>query len=193
MSEHLVEMAKALVGIKDGKIDVLTDPQIKHCPLRKDIYGFEEESRETITKIPAESAIRDLGMYGPARILEMEEKPVSFGASEILTDAIAERPVDAAVVVCEGAGSVVVKRPEVLQAVGAHMVGLLRTECVPEVRTGLVERGCLLLDESDKLKEQCVIDQVAGYQKALSVRIQEDCGHCCGWKGFRDQKAQGAW
>ncbi len=187
MSEHLVEMAKALVGIKDGKIDVLTDPQIKHCPLRKDIYGFEEESRETIRKSLQEH-IRDLGMYGPARILEMEEKPVSFGASEILTDAMAEGLVDAAVVVCEGAGSVVVKRPEVLQAVGAHMVGLLRTECVPEVRTGLVERGCLLLDESDKLKEQCVIDQVAGYQKALQSGFRKIAVTVAGGRDFEIKK-----
>ena len=67
-------------------------------------------------------------MYGPNRVLELDEKPVSFGASEILMDAMAEGLVDAAVVVCEGAGTVVVARPEVLQAVGAHMTGLIKTE-----------------------------------------------------------------
>ena len=28
MSEHLLEMAKALVRVRDGKVDVLTDPQV---------------------------------------------------------------------------------------------------------------------------------------------------------------------
>jgi hypothetical protein len=35
MSEHLLEMAKALVRVKDGKIEVLTDPGVRCCPLRK--------------------------------------------------------------------------------------------------------------------------------------------------------------
>lgn len=192
-------MAKALVRIKGGKIDVLTDPQIKRCPLRKDIYGFEEESRETIRKA-LEGHVRDLGMYGPGRVLELEEKPVSFGASEILTDAMAEGLVDAAVVVCEGAGTVVVTRPEVLQAVGAHMVGLLRTEPIPEVQAGLEARGCLLLGEgdgrggTDERKErdgkdkECLIDQIAGYQKAVLSGFRKIAVTVAGVRDFEAKK-----
>ena len=40
MSEHLLEMAKALVRVKDGKVEVLTDPKIRCCPLRQDLYGI---------------------------------------------------------------------------------------------------------------------------------------------------------
>lgn len=187
MSDHLVEMAKAMVRIKDGKIDVLTDPKVKRCPLRKDIYGFGEESRETIRESLQEH-IRDLGMYGPGRVLELEEKPVSFGASEILTDAMTEGLVDAAVVVCEGAGTVVVTRPKVLQAVGAHMVGLIRTECIPKVRMGLAARGCLLLDERDKLNEQCAIDQIAGYRKAIQTGFGRIAVTVAGGRDFEAKK-----
>ena len=120
MSEHLLEMAKARVKVKDGKIEVLTDPVISCCPLRRDLYGIEKESRETVERV-LQGHMQELGMYGPQRVLELQEKPVSFGASEILMDAMAEGLVDAAVVVCEGAGTVVAARPDVLQAVGrAH-------------------------------------------------------------------------
>jgi hypothetical protein len=51
MSEHIIEMAKALVKVKDGKIEVLTKPMIRHCPLRNDLYGCEEESQKTVEKV----------------------------------------------------------------------------------------------------------------------------------------------
>ncbi len=43
MSEHILEMARAQVRVKDGKIEVLTDPMIIRCPLREDLYGCEKE------------------------------------------------------------------------------------------------------------------------------------------------------
>ena len=117
MSEHLLEMAKALVRVKDGKVEVLSEPGIRCCPLRQNLYGIQEESRETVQQV-LQGHTKELGMYGPNRVLELHEEPVSFGASEILMDSMAEGLVDAAVVVCEGAGTVIVARPEVLQAAG---------------------------------------------------------------------------
>jgi putative methanogenesis marker protein 8 len=165
MSEHLLEMAKARVRVKDGKIEVLTEPLIGCCPLRRDLYGIEKESRETVERV-LQSHMQELGMYGPNRILELLEKPVSFGASEILADAMAEGLVDAAVLVCEGAGTVVTARPDVLQAVGAHMTGLIETEPIREIQEGLQERGCLLLDQ------KATVDQVRGFQKAVAAGFQ---------------------
>ncbi len=114
MSEHLLEIAKARVRVKDGKIEVLTEPLIGCCPLRRDLYGIEKESRETVERV-LQGHMQELGMYGRKRVLELQEKPVSFGASEILMDAMREGLVDAAVVVCEGAGTVVAARPDVLR------------------------------------------------------------------------------
>jgi putative methanogenesis marker protein 8 len=165
MSEHLLEMAKARVKVKDGKIEVLTDPGISCCPLRRDLYGIEKESRETVERV-LQGHMQELGMYGPERVLELQEKPVSFGASEILMDAMSEGLVDSAVVVCEGAGTVVAARPDVLQAVGAHMTGLIHTEPIAEIQEGLVKRGCLLLDR------QVTVDQVRGYEMAVAAGFQ---------------------
>lgn len=159
-------MAGALIRVKDGKIEVLTEPRVRFCPLRADLYGIEMESRETVAKT-LQAHIQELGMYGQRRVLELREKPVSFGASEILTDAMGEGLVDAAVLVCEGAGTLVTARPEVLQAVGAHMTGLVRTEPIRETQEGLEERGCLLLDR------QCSIDQVRGFEKAVAAGFKK--------------------
>lgn len=165
MSEHLLEMAKARVRVKDGKIEVLTDPLISCCPLRRDLYGIKEESRETVERV-LQGHMQELGMYGPERVLELQEKPVSFGASEILMDAMNEGLVDGAVVVCEGAGTVVATRPDVLQAIGAHMTGLIQTEPIAEIQEGLAKGGCLLLDR------QATVDQVRGFEKAVAAGFQ---------------------
>jgi putative methanogenesis marker protein 8 len=84
----------------------------------------------------------------------------------MIADAMRSGLVDAAVVVCEGAGTVVAARPEVVAALGAHMTGLIRTEPIAEVQSGLRERGCLLLDD------RCTIDQVEGYRRALAAGFE---------------------
>jgi putative methanogenesis marker protein 8 len=160
MSEHLLEMAKARVRVKDGTIEVLTDPGINCCPLRQDLYGIEKESRETVERV-LQCHMQELGMYGPERILELQEKPVSFGASEILMDAMSEGLVDA------GAGSVVAARPDVLQAIGAHMTGLIQTDPIAEIQEALVKRGCLLLDR------QATVDQARCYERAVAAGFQK--------------------
>src|SRR5512136_1728712 len=145
MSEHLLEMAKALVKIKDGEITVLTDPIVLHCPLRSRLYGCQEESKETVERV-LKGHIEELGMYSSNRTLSLDLQPVSFGASEIIMDAMSEGLVDAAVVVCEGAGTVIVSRPDVLQAISAHLTGLISTQPINEIQDGLESRECLLLD-----------------------------------------------
>jgi putative methanogenesis marker protein 8 len=160
MVEHLLEMAKALVKIRDGEIEVLSEPRIASCPLRRGLYGWEKENRETVERSLREH-MQTMGMYGTDRILETDLEPVAFGASEILMDGMREGLVDAAVMVCEGAGTVVIDRPEVLQAVGAHMTGLLQTDPIKETQDGLSSRGCLLLDS------QAGIDQLKGFEMAI--------------------------
>lgn len=166
VSEHLLEIAKALVRIKDGNVEVLSDPLISSCPLSRSLYGIERESRESVSRV-LKAHMKELGMYGPDRVLELREKPVSFGASEILMDAMTEGLVDSAVVVCDGAGTVVTSRPEVLQAIGAHMTGLIQTGPIEEIQQGLEERGCILLDQ------QATIDQKKGFHRAVEAGYQK--------------------
>ena len=67
MSEHLLEMAKAIVRIKDGKIDVLSDPSVSFCPLRHDLYGMPEAPRFPFR-------------FRPDGILEIPVTTVAFGS-----------------------------------------------------------------------------------------------------------------
>ena len=166
MSEHILEMAKAKVRINDGKIEVLSDPGIGFCPLRRDLYGILEESRESVERV-LKIHMGQCGMYGPARVLEMDEKPVSFGASEILSDGMKEGLLEAAVLACEGAGSVIVSRPDVLQAIGAHMTGLIRTEPVAEIQDGLEARDAILLDRNAGL------NQLKAFEKAVAMGFKK--------------------
>jgi putative methanogenesis marker protein 8 len=177
MAKHLIEMAKALVEISDGKIEVKTEPLIRRCPLRSELYGCHEESRVTVERVLKEH-MRDFGMYRSDRILEIDQKPVSFGASEIIMDAMKEGLVDAAVVVCEGAGTVVINEPDVLQAVGAHMTGLLSTEPIKEIQDGLKLRHVVLLDD------KCIIDQFDGYSKAMDLGFKNVAVTISGHRAF---------
>ncbi len=166
MAEHMLEMAGALVRVRAGEVEVLTDPKVKWCPLRSGLYGHGVESRKTVESV-LKRHMEELGMYGPHRVLELSDRPVSFGASEMIADAMRSGLVDAAVVVCEGAGTVVAARPEVVAALGAHMTGLVRTEPIEEIQSGLRERGCILLDD------RCTIDQVEGYKWALAAGYEK--------------------
>ena len=181
MAEHMLEMAGALVRVRDGEIEVLTDPKVKWCPLRSGLYGHGVESRKTVESV-LKRHIEELGMYGPHRVLELSDRPVSFGASEMIADAMRSGLVDAAVVVCEGAGTVVAARPEVVAALGAHMTGLVRTEPIEEVQSGLLERGCILLDDRG------TIDQVEGYRRALAAGLERIVVTITGKRAFEAEE-----
>jgi len=86
--------------------------------------------------------MKELGMYGPDRVLELQEEPVSFGASEILADAM-RRAGGCCRGRLRGRRHCVATRPEVLQAIGAHMTGLVETEPIKEIQEGLTEKAAL--------------------------------------------------
>jgi len=161
MAKHKVEMAKSKVLIEDGKIKVLTPPLVRRCPLRQSLYGCEEENEMSVKRV-LESHVQDLGMYTSKRVLELEDEPVTFGASEMINDAMRQGILDAAVLVCEGVGTVIVDRPKVIQAIGAHMTGILKTQPIPQTRKRLESLGCRTLGD-------CVIDQVEGFAKAVGL------------------------
>ncbi len=162
MGKHEIEVAKSRVRIEDGNVDVLTDPLVKRCPLRSHLYGCEEETRDTVRRV-LEDHIRDLGMYTAERNFNLVEDSVSFGASEMIMDAMRDGLLDAAVSVCEGVGTIVITSPEVVETVGAHMTGIVSTSPIPEVRRSLLRRGSFILDK------KCTIDQVKGFQKAVKA------------------------
>jgi len=164
--EHLLEMAGALVRIKDNKIEVLSEPKVKSCPLRRLLYKHKQESKATIRKV-LKLHIQELGMYTDKRVLELKERTISFGASEMLMDALNAGLLDAAVVVCDGAGTVITTQPEIVQAIGAHMTGLIKTSPIKSTQKGLLQRGCFLIDK------KATIDQLKGVRLAIKKGLRK--------------------
>ena len=177
MAKHRVEMAGAEVVIVDGEVESVTKPKIKSCPLRRQLYGHKGETEDTVREV-LEGHIKTLGMYTDHRVLELDEKPVTYGASEMLMDCLTEGVVECVVTACDGAGTVIATKPRVVQAIGAHMTGLIETDPIPETQRRLRELGCHLLDDDATLSQVRGVGLAArkGFRK-IAVTI---CGRRAG-------------
>lgn len=157
MHELLCRGARVLV--RDREVQVLTDPVVLRCPYVRATYGIELIDREAVRRI-VEMKMRDLGFFCPSRCLESDEV-VPFGSSEMISSAMGEI-LDCAVLVCDGAGTVITSNPSLVQGIGARMNGLLSTSPIQEVIEGIRARGGEVLEEPR-------IDQVAGVRKAIEM------------------------
>jgi putative methanogenesis marker protein 8 len=72
--------------------------------------------------------------------------------------------IDCAVVVCEGAGTVLTSRGSFVQAIGGSLTGIIKTSPILEIITRIKNEGGVVLDE-----KKATIDQVAGVKRALSL------------------------
>ena len=82
---------------------------------------------------------------------------VGFGASELLSFALAQGILDCAVIAGDGAGTVLASTPGLVQGIGGRMSGLVRTCPYPEVIARIEEEGGVVLDPASG-----TIDQVEG-------------------------------
>lgn len=87
---------------------------------------------------------------------------LSFGVSELLGMAVADKMLDAAVIVCEGAGTVVVSDPELIQGIGGRISGIVSTTPIPAIIDAIGPDH--VLDATN-----ATIDQVRGVELALSL------------------------
>jgi len=162
--EHVIEVAKARVVIKNGKVIEVGKPLVTHCPLRHEFYGGgTKETPESIRK-SVELKINEFGFFTKNRLLEYKGRDVPFGASEMLRDAMHEGLIDITVCACDGGGTVLVKSPELVQGIGARMTGLVKTSPIPETINQLENKGGIVLDPKTG-----AIDQMGGVKRAFSL------------------------
>lgn len=165
MDEHVIEgLGKARIVIRDGKVVEVGEPQIGYCPIFDKHRGIKKIDKDVIRK-NMEFRIKDFGMCTPNRVLKMKDF-LSFGVSEIICTAMTKKLVDAAVLVCEGTGTLVVTDPEMVQGVGGRVSGLVSTTPIPEVIAN-VGRERVLDPATAK------IDQVAGVEKAIAMGYKD--------------------
>lgn len=102
------------------------------------------------------------GQFTENRSILDHKKYVPFGATEIIMEALKADLLDAAVVVCDGAGTVITHRPEIVQGVGGRMSGLIYTTPRRSVIQQLKTEQAAVLDPGTAR-----INPVEGAQKAL--------------------------
>lgn len=160
--EHVIQCCGARVQIQGGDVKVLTEPCIHHCPLHESLYGFEVIDKEAVKKT-VEFKMRRYGFCCQNRVFD-DAIVVSYGASEIIKTCIEAKLLDCAVIVCEGTGTVITSNPSLVQGIGAHLTGIIKTSPMKEIIQSIKANGATLIDS-----ETAKIDQVKGFQKAVEM------------------------
>ena len=159
---HVVEaIGMTRLVIENGKIVEAGEPQIKFCPFAKRFaVPVNPVTSENVVK-NIEGRIESFGMCREDRVVEGVESMVLFGASELLMTALRQNLIDAAVICCDGAGTVVVSSPMLVQGIGGKMSGLVETTPYPEVIRRIEDAGGYVVDP-----ENASIDALRGIRFA---------------------------
>jgi len=165
--EHIIEaIGRCRVVIRNGQVVEVGRPVIHDCPLARRFACPVEDMTPEAIKRNIEARIRSFGMCTPERQVLAGPDFVIFGASELLSSAVRRGDLDAAVIVSDGAGTVVATNPALIQGIGGRMSGLVKTSPIPEVIARIQENGGVVLDTAT-----AAIDQVAG------VALARDLSH----------------
>ena len=89
---------------------------------------------------------------------------VAYGASEMMNVWLERGFIDCAVVVCEGAGTVLTPNGRLVQSIGARLTGIIRTSPILETIEHVEHCGGVVLDKTDAR-----IDQVEGVRRAFTL------------------------
>ncbi|MEM3673410.1 MAG: DUF2099 family protein [Candidatus Bathyarchaeia archaeon] len=160
--EHEIYCCGARVRITAKGIEVLSEPMIEYCPLHEAVYGTKRIDVEAVKK-SVEMKIAGFGFCCGKRVFDTEPL-VPYGASEMMQFWLDKGLIDCAVVVCEGAGTVIAKSGKLVQAVGARLTGIVRTSPIPEIIEHVEAEGGVVLD-----KASAKIDQVEGVKQAVNL------------------------
>jgi len=165
---HIIRFYSSYVVISNGSVIQVTEPYMIFCPLAGSLYKDLNSSsnpyliKEAIKKA-VESKIARYGHFKKNRQLFSKNISIPYGASEILMYALKKKLIDAAVVVCDGAGTVIVDNPDIVQGIGARMNGIFYTSPIREVMEKLEKEGSYVVFSDAR------IDQGKGIEKAASL------------------------
>ena len=162
--EHIIEaIGRSRIIIRNGRVVEVGEAQITDCPLAKRFaYPIPAITRDAV-KTNIEHRIQEFGMCTEHREILDDREFVGFGASELLSFGLRAGLIDAAVLACDGAGTVIVTRPAMAQGIGGRMSGLVKTSPHTSVMDRIEEGGGIVLD-----REHARIDQLAGVALALA-------------------------
>lgn len=173
---HIKKDCGTYVVIRRGRVVEVGEPKIKHCPLAAAVRGTDLPSSRCLIREEVGRNIKRYGYFTSRREIRRKHIMVPYGASEMLMAAARKGRLDAAVVVCDGAGSVIATDPYVIQGIGAHMNGLLYTSPLKTV-IGRIERsGCMVpFRENAAIRqvEACRVAAKKGHRR-IAVTVSDD-------------------
>jgi putative methanogenesis marker protein 8 len=159
---HVIEaVGRSKIIIKDGKVTEVSVSHLKSCPLAKKFALPIDEITRDAVRANIEHRMKSWGMCQPHRNVCGSVDFVGFGASELISCGIISGSFDAAVLACDGAGTVIVTTPEMVQGIGGRMSGLVSTSPHNEEMDRIEQGGGLLLDRA-----HATIDPVLGVSRA---------------------------
>ncbi|MEM2106116.1 MAG: DUF2099 family protein [Candidatus Bathyarchaeia archaeon] len=160
--EHEIYCCGARVQISEKGIKLLTQPIVEYCPLHEALYGTKKIDAEAVRKT-IENKISGYGFCCENRLLNAEPV-VAYGASEMMQVWLEKSLIDCAVIVCEGAGTVITSNGKLVQAIGARLTGIVRTSPIKSTINRIEAEGGKVLDKKD-----AQIDQVEGVKQAFNM------------------------
>ncbi len=160
--EHVIMCRGACVRIQDGEVEVLEEPRVLKCPLNEALYGIVGSDKETLKKI-VEAKIKTFGLCCESRIFD-DASVVPYGTSEIIKVAMESGLLECAVVVSDGAGTIITSNPSLVQSIGARLTGIVRTSPIASVMKYVGEKQGVILDANT-----AKINQLEGFKKAVDI------------------------
>jgi len=168
---HVLKYFSSVITVSEGRVINATDPSLRSCPLARHFYPElkdadpeNPESLKNAIRGIIESKIRNYGFFTKDRSFHFPKCAVPYGASEMLSVSLKNHFIETAVVVCDGAGTVITGSPETVQGIGARMNTLIFTSPIKEIQRKLKESRCHIVSEKTDW-----IDQAKGVEKAISL------------------------
>ncbi|MDD5115965.1 MAG: DUF2099 family protein [Candidatus Omnitrophica bacterium] len=178
---HILRYFSSFVSVSQGRVINVTEPAMIFCPLASHLYkdfkrfsGRDKGEIKDAIRKAIESKIKDYGFFTDNRRIAFEDTAIPYGASEMVGFALKKKTVQAAVLVCEGAGTVIVDKPDVAQGIGARMNSLLLTSPIEGIIKKLNDAACRVVFEN------ALIDQVRGVEEAIKAGYKDIAVTVCG-------------
>jgi len=163
--EHVLEaIGRCRIIIRKGEVVEVGPPIIRECPLARRFARPVDPITSEAVKENIEHRIRSFGMCTSDRKLLMSGDFVGFGASELISFGLSSGFFDAAVIACDGAGTVIATTPALVQGIGGRMSGLVSTSPIPAVIAGIELNGGIV-----PFSEIASLDQPEGFRMASAM------------------------
>jgi len=161
---HVIEaIGKCRIVVRDGVVVEVGPPLIRECPLARRFAWPVHPITPEAVKENIEHRIRAFGMCSADRQVLSSGEYVGFGASELISFGLSAGFFDAAVIACEGAGTVIAPTPELVQGIGGRMSGLVRTTPIPGVMAAIELNGGIV-----PFRDTAALDQAGGVRVAYA-------------------------